>query len=149
MAKKMTRLQTPPAPALSTRLGCHTTSDGNCDQETSSTIRIPLPDSQGDSLPYQFRVTFDEMIEDAESELALQRRRVRQMRHQRRRQKRRDAARWIRNHCRAGLFCGGTAACTAGLVFVVLGQYGIAFELFKVAAAAWIAAASYQQPSQG
>ncbi|MFF3488754.1 hypothetical protein ACFYXC_36610 [Streptomyces sp. NPDC002701] len=106
---------------------------------------IPLPDGQSDDLPELFQSTFEEMIITAGRELKAQRRRLRQMRRQRRRQYRRNAARWARAHSRAGLFCGGSLAFAVGATFALLGMYDIAVELFKVAVAAWIAAASVQQ----
>ncbi|MGW0822556.1 hypothetical protein [Streptomyces sp. NPDC002845] len=110
---------------------------------------IHLPDSQREEPPAWARATFDDMIRDAKKDLALQRRRVRQMRRERRREKRRAAARWARRHSRAILFWSGTTACGAGLLLLTLGAHGLALELLKVAAAAWIAAVSAQQPPQG
>ncbi|WP_033324250.1 hypothetical protein [Streptomyces yerevanensis] len=107
---------------------------------------IPLPDGQSDDLPELFQSTFEEMIIAAERELEAQRRRLRQMRRQRQRQQRRNAARWARAHSRVGLFWGGSLAFAVGAAFALPGMYDIAVELFKVAVAAWIAAASAQQP---
>ncbi|GAB7109590.1 hypothetical protein JCM4814A_79050 [Streptomyces phaeofaciens JCM 4814] len=101
---------------------------------------------QGENLPEPLRRTFDEMIADAEKELAVQQDRLRQMHRRRRRRQYRDAARRAREHSRAGLFWGGSAACAAGAVFALLGMYDIAMELLKAAVAAWIAAASAAQP---
>ncbi|CAL9529972.1 hypothetical protein SUDANB145_04002 [Streptomyces sp. enrichment culture] len=103
---------------------------------------IHLPEGGDDVAPALFPGAFEEAITQAERELAAQRRRLRRMRRERRRRQRRNAARWARAHGRTGLVWGGALACAAGVVFALLGMDGIAVELFKTAAAAWIAAAA-------
>ncbi|MDT3395247.1 hypothetical protein RKE29_01040 [Streptomyces sp. B1866] len=99
---------------------------------------IPLPDDQNGN-SHWINATFDGLITDAEQELARQRRRVRQMRRQRRRETCQQMPLLVRAHSRAVLFGSGTTAFFTGLAFLCFGNHGVAIELFKVAVAAWTA----------
>jgi phage gp46-like protein len=86
--------------------------------------------------------TLDNLITDAECELARQHRRLRRMRQLRRRQQLRNVARRAHRYSRPALLMLGTGALVTGMTLLALGDHLLALQLLKVAAAAWTAAAA-------
>jgi len=109
---------------------------------------FPLPGGQGDGQADWTNATFDDVMADAERALARQRRRVRRMRSRRRREALRKTAHRTRVCGRRTLFVIGTTAFVTGMVYLSLDGRDIALELFKVAIAAWAAAAAITPPPQ-
>ncbi|MFE5560210.1 hypothetical protein [Streptomyces sp. NPDC056544] len=106
---------------------------------TTGPTSIPQPGPQGENTPATI-TALDSLIEAEKRRLLAQHGWLKQLRRDRRRAQRAEAARICRTYTRAGLFWSGAAAFSTAMVCFALGQVGIAAQLLQFTFGAWIAA---------
>ncbi|MEU1131045.1 hypothetical protein ABZ383_14475 [Streptomyces sp. NPDC005900] len=97
------------------------------------TTRIPQPGGHGYNPP-----PYDALIAASKHEIARRKHGIAQLRRQRRRAKRAQAAHIVRTHSRTGILGIGTAAFASSMVCFALGEMTVATELLKFALSLWL-----------